>query len=133
VIHLINRGFVVWLLLMIAESIHGIFRGLLIAPMIGDFRARQVAVFSGILIVALITFIFVRWLKGSSVKEFLLIGSLWVVLTVTFEVLLGRLVMNASWGRIFADYDLMNGGLMPVGLFAMFLAPLAMAKLLDEV
>jgi hypothetical protein len=39
----------VWLLLMAAEVVHGAVRALFLAPAVGDFRARQLAVFSGAL------------------------------------------------------------------------------------
>lgn len=119
--------------MMAAESVHGVVREVMIAPLIGDFRARQVAVFSGTILIFLISFVFTRWLKGSSVKDFLLVGGLWVLLTLAFEILLGRFAMELTWERIFSDYDLSNGGLMPVGLLAMCLTPLVTAKLCDEI
>ena len=83
--------------------------------------------------IALITFVFVRWLKGSSSRDFLLVGIMWVFLTVGFEMLLGRFAMNVSWERIASDYNLFHGGLMLFGLLAMLFAPWIMAKLVDEI
>jgi len=127
------RGVVVWLIIIFVESLHGIARGLVLEPLIGDFRARQVAVFIGAALIVVITFVSVRWLKGSQMLDFLLVGLLWVMMTVGFEILLGRIVMGLSWERIASDYDLMHGGLMPLGLLVMLFAPLAMAKIEDEV
>jgi hypothetical protein len=58
----------------------------------------------------------------------LAVGAIWVVLTVLFEITLGRL-MNLSWQRILSDYDLANGGLMGFGLLFMLFAPLIAAKI----
>jgi len=127
------RGFVVWLLIIFAETIHGVVRTLLLEPLIGDFRARQVSVFTGAAMIVVITFVFVRWLKGSGALDFILIGTLWVILTVGFEILLGRLALDVSWERIASDYDLFQGGLMLFGLLVMLFAPLAMARLCDEI
>lgn len=46
-----------------------------------------------------------------------------------FELLFGRLVMEFSWVRILADYDLTQGGLMPFGLVVLFFAPLVASRM----
>ena len=53
----------------------------------------------------------------------LAVGLLWVVLTVGFDLTLGSLA-GLSWERIAADFDLRQGGAMPVGLAVMLFAPL---------
>jgi len=131
--HVLARGFIVWLLIIFAETIHGITRTLLLEPLIGDFRARQVSVFTGAAMIVVITFVFVRWLKGSGALDFVLIGIMWVILTVGFEILLGRLVLDISWERIASDFDILHGGLMLFGVLVMLFAPIAMARLCDEI
>ena len=56
------------------------------------------------------------------------IGFLWLILTVTFEIAFGRAVVGASWQRIGSDYNLVHGGLLPIGLILLALAPLITAK-----
>lgn len=129
----IKRSLVVWAVIIIAETAHGVLRQRLLEPLIGDFRARQVSVLIGSLLILAITFIFVRWLKGSRVFDFVLIGILWVTLTVGVEIGLGRFALNLSWERIASDYNIAAGGLMPLGLLVMFIAPLMFAKHFDEV
>jgi len=131
--HVLARGFVVWLLIIFAETIHGTARTLLLEPLVGDFTARQVSVLTGAAMIVVITFVFVRWLKGSDALDFILIGAMWVMLTVGFEILLGRLVLDISWERIASDYNLFQGGLMLLGLVVMLFVPLTMAKLFDEI
>jgi hypothetical protein len=45
------RVLAVWVLLRSAEVVHGVARTLLLAPAGGDVRARQLAVFSGSLLI----------------------------------------------------------------------------------
>jgi hypothetical protein len=45
---------------MAAEIVHGIARTLWLAPVVGDFRARQIAVFSGSLLILLIVSVTIR-------------------------------------------------------------------------
>jgi hypothetical protein len=118
-----------WLVLMIAETIHGTLRAVAIAPALGDFRARQIAVLSGALIIVGIATLLARWLGVSATRRLLAIGVLWVALTLVFEVALGRALLHASWQRIASDYDLPRGGLLPLGLVVMALAPWIGARL----
>lgn len=122
------RGFAVWLIIIGAEIVHGILRVLLLEPRVGDFRARQIAVFSGIGLILTISILFFRRLKTSDNLLLLCVGLFWLVLTVGFEIILGRFVMKVSWERIWSDYDLPNGGLMPIGLIFLTLSPLIAAK-----
>lgn len=114
---------------MLVESIHGFLRGIWLAPLVGDFTARQIAVFNGALLIFIITWFFIRWMNLKTKKTLLITGAIWVLLTVVFEIGLGKGVFQMSWDRIFSDYNIIKGGLMPIGLLMMFLTPLATAKL----
>jgi hypothetical protein len=62
------------------------------------------------------------------VAEPLGVGTVWLLLTLMFEIAFGRDVMHASWQRIGSDYDLRHGGLLPIGLLLLATAPLITAK-----
>jgi hypothetical protein len=53
------------------------------------------------------------------------------VLTLAFEFGLGRLVLDYSWARIGAEYNLLEGGLMPIGILVLTLSPLIAARWRD--
>jgi hypothetical protein len=55
------------------------------------------------------------------------IGACWVLLTVIFEIALGR-ATGASWSRILSDYDPAQGGFMLLGLAVMLAAPFLVMK-----
>jgi hypothetical protein len=124
-----TRALLAWLIIIVAESIHGTLRTLYLAPAIGDLQARQVGVFSGTLIIFLVALAFSRWLGARTRHQLLAVGALWVVLTVSFEIALGRGVFHYDWSRILGDYDLSQGGLMGFGLLAMLFMPLLAARL----
>ncbi len=126
------RGFTVWLIIIFAEGLHGFARLILLQPVVGDFRARQAAVFSGILIIFVISYLFIKWIRATNNLRLIAIGFFWLVLTVAFEISLGRFVMQFSWERIFSDYNVINGGLLPFGLLLLMLAPLITAKLKEK-
>jgi hypothetical protein len=118
----------VWLLIIAAEMVHGLARTRWLMPALGDFRARQVAVLSGSLIVLIIAIATVRWTRATRPRALLSIGCMWVTLTLAFELTAGRL-LGYSWERIASDYNLMQGGLLPIGLAVMCAAPLIAARL----
>ena len=42
-----RKATLVWLLIIVVESVHGVLRNLFVAPVIGEFEARQAGVFIG--------------------------------------------------------------------------------------
>lgn len=122
-----TRATLVWMVIMLAETAHGIVREVFIAPAIGGLRARQWGVLAGSLLVLLITRVLFRWMRANHSRVPLIIGGLWVLLTVTFEIALGR-VMGLGWPRILSDYNPAQGGFMVLGLAVMFMAPWLVAR-----
>jgi hypothetical protein len=122
------RGFVVWVALIAAELVHGIARALWLVPAVGDFRARQVGVFTGTIINLFVATVCIGWIRPPRAGTAFLVGAMWLVLTVLFELGFGRLALRASWERIGSDYNVLDGGLLPFGLLALAFAPLLAAR-----
>jgi hypothetical protein len=114
--------------MMVAETVHGIARELFIAPAIGDLRARQIGVFVASLIVLAIAWASARWMGANTRRAQIIVGILWVALTIVFEFSLGRAI-GASWNRILSDYNPLRGGWMLLGLLVMMFAPMLGAGL----
>lgn len=125
------KGIIVWLVLILAESLNGTVRMLWLVPTLGDLRAHQLSFVMGAVLILTIATLFVRWLHASRVSQLLSVGVLWLVLTVVFEIVLGRFILGYSWEQIAADYNVLQGGLMPFGLVWLTLSPLIAAKILD--
>lgn len=122
------RATLVWMLIMLAETGHGVVREVLIAPAIGGLRARQIAVPVGCLLIFIIAWLTRRWMGASTRRQQLMVGAFWVALTLVFEFALGR-AMNLSWARILSDYNPVRGGFMLFGLAFMFITPWLTRKL----
>lgn len=123
-----RRALLVWMLIILVETLHGMVREVFIAPALGGLRARQLGVAVGSLLILAIAWLTARWLGAASTRSQLSIGAGWVVLTVAFETVLGR-ALGMSWDRIFSDYNPARGGFMMAGLAVMFIAPLLAARL----
>ncbi|MBK9163277.1 MAG: hypothetical protein IPM21_05090 [Acidobacteria bacterium] len=118
------RAIAVWLLMMAVETVHGILRVVLLAPQIGDLRARQIAIFTGSAIILGIAYLFIGWVGAQSKLKLLAIGFVWMLLTLGFEAVIGIYAFGFGWERILAEYDPRTGSLMLFGLFVLLFAPL---------
>ena len=99
-----------------------------LAPLVGDFRARQIAVFTGSILIVIVATSFIGWIRPARVGDAVAVGVVWLVLTLAFEIAFGRYVVHAPWSRIASDYDLLRGGLLPIGLVVLTVAPLIAAR-----
>ena len=111
-----------WLVLAVVMFANGTVRVLVLQPRLGESLARQVATLSGIALVLLVTFFFVRRLERPSPGDLVKVGGLWLVLTLLFEFGMGW-VSGASLETMLADYDLRQGRLWPLALLVIFAAP----------
>ncbi len=126
---IVARCLTIWIVLMVAEVVHGFLRAIVLVPIVGEFRSNQIGVFTGSAIMLLIAYCTIRWIGSNRPSELLLVGLIWLLLTVAFEVLFGRLVLGLSWKRIASDYNVQKFGLMPLGLLLLFLSPMIALRL----
>lgn len=123
------RVLTVWLVIIVAETIHGTLRTFFLAPYIGDLRARQISFFTGCVLILAIAYLFISWIHAKTIRLLLVVGLIWVVLTAAFEVMLGRFAMGLSWEQIIADYDITEGRLMMFGFVFLMFSPIIAAKM----
>src|SRR5690348_15778146 len=97
---MIIKALVIWILIAVAEVVHGSLRVSLLNRHVGDHRARQIGVFTGSVIILIISWLTVPWLGASNNGQLFSIGFLWLALMLAFEIALGRLVFHASWQRL---------------------------------
>jgi hypothetical protein len=115
---------VVWLLLMAAESIQGALRAIVLVPIAGDFRARQIGAITGSFIVLALACLLIDWVGARGPGRLLAVGLFWLVLTLGFEFGLGRYGFGYSWQHILEDYDIRRGGLLAFGMVVLTLSPM---------
>lgn len=123
-----SRALAAWLMIVVAESLHGTLRELFIAPVIGNLTARQVGVPIGCAIIFAISWFCIRWIGARTLTEQLKVGSVWVVLIVIFEFTLGT-ALGYTRERMLSDYVVSEGGFMGFGLLFMLLAPTLAARM----
>lgn len=122
------RALAAWLMIVVAESVHGTLRQFFIAPVMGDLPARQLGVVTGSLIILAVAVLTIRWIGARTLAAQLKVGVAWVVLIVVFEFSLGS-ALGYTTERMLADYDVPAGGYMGFGLLFMLLSPALAARL----
>lgn len=121
---LLAKALIAWAAIMILEVGNGVLRKVIVEPLVGDLAARQIGVAVGSLMIILVAYLVAGWLRLRMRPAMVMVGVTWAFLTIAFEIAFGRQVMGLSWARIWSDYDIAKGGLMPFGLLVMILAPL---------
>lgn len=124
----VGRALVVWALIASVEVVHGVIRALLLVPLVGELRSRQIGVFSGSMLILLIASLTIRFIAPPTRQMAGLVGGVWVTLMVIFEFGLGRM-LGRSWAGLLSDYDVSAGGLLLFGMLVLGLSPLIAARL----
>lgn len=123
-----SRGLAVWLFIMLVETLHGVLRGLLLVPRVGEETAGRIGWPIGLVIVLGISIALAPWIAIRDTSALLRLGGLWAVLTLIFELTIG-LLRGLDLPRLLAELNPLAGGLTIYSLAVMFLAPLLAARL----
>jgi hypothetical protein len=124
---LITRSFATyltfWLVLMILGVANGIVRELTYGRRLSELRAHQLSTLTGVLVMTLAVWLLSLFIRPSSMEIALLIGLIWLALTVAFEFGFGHWVARHTWEELLADYNILKGRLWPLFLLWMLLLP----------
>ena len=125
------KSLITWLLILGLAVLNGALRETVLIPFLGKTGGL---VLSGILLsllVALVSYAFVRLSHGVTILQGLRVGASWLCLTLIFECSFGRYVQHKSWSELLDAYTFKDGNIWPVVLLVTLLAPSA-AVLLQE-
>ncbi|MDX1353134.1 MAG: hypothetical protein R3254_08980 [Thiomicrorhabdus sp.] len=125
---LLFKAIGLWLVIVIAAILNGMFRESVLVPTIGANLALPL---SGILLsilVFIITLAFISFIGSTETKVYIWIGLFWVLLTLAFEFLFGHYVVGKSWLEIFKVLNIMKGDLFLLVLLVTVISPWLAAK-----
>ncbi|NJL98045.1 MAG: hypothetical protein HC924_04085 [Synechococcaceae cyanobacterium SM2_3_2] len=117
------RSILIFAIIAFCETANGILRVRVLAKRLGLKRARLLSFGLGSLVIMSLAWVFVPWIAPSSIPESIGIGSLWLVLMVAFDLLVGRLAFHYSWPRILRDFDIRLGNLLSFGMALIWVIP----------
>ena len=128
---LIVWGVGFWLLLMLLAIVNAGAREKLYGTRMSELRAHQLstAIFS-----VVIFFTTFSMLKIGDFHEtagaYILLGFIWLGLTVSFEFMAGHYVFGNSWEKLLADYKISKGRVWIFVLLSSLLSPVTVGLLI---
>ena len=117
-----------WPVLMFLAIGNGILREATFGQSMTDLHAHQLSTAIAMFLFGVSVFALSRYLVPTSLKQAALVGSIWLVLTLSFEFLFGRYLAGHSWSQLFQEYDLLSGRVWPLLLVWIAFLPLLAYK-----
>jgi hypothetical protein len=125
---MILRGLGVWLLLVVLAIMNGAFRAAVLIPRVGEHAGHVISTLTLSLLILATTWLTIRWIRPATLNDAVLIGFLWLALTVLFEFGAGHFLFHQPWELLFADYNLAKGRIWILVLIVTLKAPVIAAK-----
>ena len=113
-----------WVPMLLLAVANGVFREAVLRKRMLVAKAHQVSTFLLICLLGVYSFSFLRWFPPASTGSAFLIGSLWMVLTVLFELSFGR-YRGISWQAMLQEYNFIQGKLWVLVPVSILLFPVA--------
>jgi len=120
----IGRALVIWCVLLACAIANGAFREAVLSPRLGAGTAHVVSTLLLSAIVLLLATATIGWINPQSRGDALMIGLIWLVLVLAFELPGGHYLFGLSWETLLADYNIFEGRVWPLALVVTFVAPL---------
>jgi hypothetical protein len=119
----------IWITFIPIAIINGLFREKCLVPLFGMSIALPLSGISCALPFFLLAYISLPWIGPLTHIQSLLIGLFWLMMTVLFEFLFGRLVAHKSWKELRQAYNISSGNLWILVLAVIAASPVLLAKL----
>jgi hypothetical protein len=129
---MIFRALAIWFGLLMLAVANGAFRQGVLVPRLEAPLPHQISTVILCTAIFALAWFTIGWIRPTSTVDALIIGALWLVLTLAFEFGFGRL-RGMTWSQLFEDYNVMAGRIWPAVLVVTFLAPLLTARMRDVV
>lgn len=125
---MIVKSIAVWFILVVLAIANGGARNALISPRFGEQAGHVASTIILCILIFIVSLFSIRWIGPENCRSALLIGALWVAMTVAFEFIAGHYLFGNPWEKLLADYDILRGRVWLLVLAATFLSPALAAK-----
>jgi hypothetical protein len=98
-----------WVGLVILAILNGTIRVAVYGPFMSDLSAHQVSTAIGLSLFGIYIWIFTGIFRIASSKQAIVIGVMWLSMTIIFELLFGHYVIGHSFAKLFEDYNVLKG------------------------
>ena len=112
------------LLLASAETLNGIFRAVLLVPSLGKKRALILSAVIGLILAFFSCYFMVPGIGLDTTESLVVLGVILSIFMAGFDVIIARVVMKLSWGRVMRDFNPKNGNYLSAALIVLATFPL---------
>jgi hypothetical protein len=98
-----------WFGLMIIAILNGALRDRGYGPRMTSLSAHQLSTLIGLALFSVYIWTITGLWPIASGEQAILIGLVWLIMTVTFEFGFGHYVMKHPWSHLLADYNICKG------------------------
>ena len=119
----------IWLLLLVTAIGNAVFRDKWLVTAIGSAAALPVSGLLLALLILLAAFVSVPVFNASEAKIYGLVGVVWFVLTLAFELVFGHFVMGKPWQEVMQVFSIRKGDLFVVALLSTLVSPWLAARM----
>lgn len=119
----LQRIIIMWLLFLPVPVINGLLREMWYKPIVGELLAGQIGTVAVSAVFLLYVYLFFKnALSALSSRQLLLMGGIWLILTLIFEFGIG-IAAGRSWSYMLSDYNVLKGRIWPLLLAIVFTSP----------
>jgi hypothetical protein len=123
----------VWFVFLVIAFGVGAVREGLLRPRIGEPKAHVIGTLIAVALMNLVIYAFIQRIHGScSMTDLILIGVLWLVMTVAFEFGFFHFIMGKPWEALLADYNILRGRIWVLVLATVLLGPIIVGMLMKR-
>jgi hypothetical protein len=112
-----------WIGLAVIGIVNGITREYTYGRFMRELSAHQWSTLIGLVLFGFYIWILTGACPIESAKQSLLIGGMWMTMTVLFEFIFGHYIIGHPWKRLFRDYNLHKGRIWSLVLIGTSIAP----------
>jgi hypothetical protein len=120
---------IAWLGMTVIGIVNGTLRVAGYGKYMDELRAHQLSTVTGIILFGLFVWVLNRRWPIQSAQQAIIIGLIWLALTVAFEFLFGHYVVGHPWSRLFHDYNILAGRVWLLVLIWITVAPYVFYRL----
>lgn len=123
-----------WFLFMVLAIINAIIREAVYTSFLDELRAHQLSTFTLMTIFFIGTLLILRFSGlNLTTQEAILMGTIWVIMTICFEFLAGHYAFGNSWSHLIADYNILKGRIWILIPITTFVSPYLANKIIQAI
>lgn len=123
-----------WFLFMILAIMNAILREGIFTSFLDELRAHQLSTFTLMTIIFIVTYLVLRLSNIQlSTEQAVIMGSIWLILTICFEFLAGHYVFGNSWNTLLSDYNILKGRIWILIPITILVSPILAHKIIKMV